>query len=143
VRHWFMRIGMNTRLTNIHFYEQAQALAVLHERQRLARELHDSLSQVLYSISLEAQSTREALIVAPIEAITSIENVVAPHISQFTETKNRIDKRQGQADEAPVDEEVAVPRVGFAIVIPCEYEEDQSPQNTERSSAWSGGQSAC
>ena len=29
-------------------YEQAQELASLQERQRLARELHDSVSQVLY-----------------------------------------------------------------------------------------------
>ena len=65
------------------------------------------------------------------------------HIPQFTETKNRIDKRQGQADGEHVDEEVAAPRSGFAIVIPCECGEDQSPQSTERSSAWSDGQSAC
>ena len=42
-------------------YEQAQELAALQERQRLARELHDSVSQALYGISLGAQTAQEAL----------------------------------------------------------------------------------
>lgn len=40
--------------------QQAQ-MAVLEERQRLAQELHDSVSQVLYSIGLGAKSARAAL----------------------------------------------------------------------------------
>src|SRR5436309_11530284 len=42
-------------------YEQAQELVSLQERQRLARELHDSVSQVLYCIGLEAHTARESL----------------------------------------------------------------------------------
>ena len=42
-------------------YEQAQELAALQERQRLARELHDSVSQALYGIGLGAQTAHEAL----------------------------------------------------------------------------------
>lgn len=42
-------------------YEQAQELAALQERQHLARELHDSVSQVLYSMSLGAHTTLDAL----------------------------------------------------------------------------------
>lgn len=42
-------------------YEQAQELSVLQERQRLARELHDSVSQVLYSIGLGSHTIQEAL----------------------------------------------------------------------------------
>lgn len=41
--------------------EKAGQLAVLEERQRLARELHDSVSQVLYSIGLGAKTARAAL----------------------------------------------------------------------------------
>jgi signal transduction histidine kinase len=37
---------------NARLYGQAQELAVLQERQRLARELHDSVSQALYGIVL-------------------------------------------------------------------------------------------
>lgn len=43
------------------FAAQAQQLAALEERNRLARELHDSVSQVLYSISLWGHSAREFL----------------------------------------------------------------------------------
>lgn len=41
--------------------EKAGQLAVLEERQRLARELHDSVSQVLYSIGLGTKTARAAL----------------------------------------------------------------------------------
>ncbi|HLV97315.1 MAG TPA: PAS domain S-box protein [Ktedonobacterales bacterium] len=46
---------------NARLYEQAQALAALEERQKLARELHDSVSQALYGISLGAHTARKAL----------------------------------------------------------------------------------
>jgi signal transduction histidine kinase len=44
------RAGMAIR--NARLYEQSQLVATLEERQRLARELHDSVSQALYAISL-------------------------------------------------------------------------------------------
>jgi signal transduction histidine kinase len=43
-------------IKNAYLYEQSQTLAVLEERQRLARELHDSVSQTLYSANNIAQS---------------------------------------------------------------------------------------
>ncbi len=55
--------------------EQAQELAALQERQRLARELHDSVSQALYGISLGAHTAREALESDPREAIAPLEYV--------------------------------------------------------------------
>jgi signal transduction histidine kinase len=45
-------------IENARLYEQAQQVAVLHERQRLARELHDSVSQALYSIALGARTAQ-------------------------------------------------------------------------------------
>jgi len=57
--------------------EQAQELACLQERQRLARELHDSVSQTLYGISLGAHTAREALESDPGEAIAPLEYVIA------------------------------------------------------------------
>src|SRR5512140_5096 len=41
--------------------EQLARLAVMEERQRIARDLHDSLSQVLYSIGLGVKSAQAAL----------------------------------------------------------------------------------
>src|SRR5712691_7257176 len=48
-------------LENARLYEQAQQLATLQERQRLARELHDSVAQALYSIALSARTARTLL----------------------------------------------------------------------------------
>jgi len=48
-------------IENARLYERAQAAAALEERQRLARELHDSVSQALYGIALGAQTARTLL----------------------------------------------------------------------------------
>ena len=48
-------------IENATLYEQAQELAILMERQRLARELHDSVSQALYGIALGARTARTLL----------------------------------------------------------------------------------
>jgi PAS domain S-box-containing protein len=42
-------------MINAELYEQAQALAVLEERQRLARNLHDAINQSLFSAGLIAE----------------------------------------------------------------------------------------
>jgi PAS domain S-box-containing protein len=46
---------------NARLFGEARGKAVLEERQRLARELHDSVSQALYGIALGAKSAREWL----------------------------------------------------------------------------------
>jgi signal transduction histidine kinase len=48
-------------IENARLREQAEQLAVLEERQRLARELHDSVTQALYSVNLYANATELAL----------------------------------------------------------------------------------
>ncbi len=45
-----------TAIQNARLYGRARRLAALEERQRLARELHDSVSQVLYGIGLGART---------------------------------------------------------------------------------------
>jgi signal transduction histidine kinase len=50
-----------TAIENARLYGQARRLAVLEERQRLARELHDSVSQVLYGVGLGARTTSTLL----------------------------------------------------------------------------------
>jgi len=46
---------------NAHLYEQAQQLAIVKERNRLARDLHDSVTQALYGISLYAEAATRQL----------------------------------------------------------------------------------
>jgi len=54
-------------------YEQAQDLAALEERQKLARELHDSVSQALYGIGLGARTALTLLERDPAKAAEPLE----------------------------------------------------------------------
>jgi signal transduction histidine kinase len=42
-------------------HQKAEQLAVVNERQRLARDMHDSLTQTMYSLSLYADASQNAL----------------------------------------------------------------------------------
>ncbi len=48
-------------IENARLYEQAQNLAVLEERNRIARELHDSVTQLLYGITLYCTATSRSI----------------------------------------------------------------------------------
>jgi signal transduction histidine kinase len=48
-------------IQNARLYQQAQQLAVMEERQRLARDLHDSVTQALYGITLYSEAAAEEL----------------------------------------------------------------------------------
>jgi signal transduction histidine kinase len=48
-------------IENARLHERARQAAVLEERQRLARELHDSVTQALYGISLYAEAAGRPL----------------------------------------------------------------------------------
>lgn len=64
-------IAQNARL-----FTDAQAHVALEERQRLARELHDSVSQALYGIGLGARTAREHLERDPAAARKSLDYVL-------------------------------------------------------------------
>ena len=59
--------AIDSRLQQGLLYERAQQLAVLQERQRLARELHDSVTQLIFSTTLIAQSIAPAWKRDPLE----------------------------------------------------------------------------
>jgi signal transduction histidine kinase len=48
-------------MENARLFEAARGVAALEERQRLARELHDSVSQALYAIALNGAAAGESL----------------------------------------------------------------------------------
>lgn len=52
---------------NARLYRQAEQLAVVRERERLARELHDSVTQSLYSLTLLAEASERLLGTGEIE----------------------------------------------------------------------------
>jgi signal transduction histidine kinase len=49
-------------IENARLREKAERLAIVEERQWLARELHDSVTQAMYSVTLYAEATRLALL---------------------------------------------------------------------------------
>lgn len=64
-------------IDNARLYRQSQRLAVLEERQRIARELHDSVSQALYGIGLGARTARALLDRDPGQAVEPVEYVLS------------------------------------------------------------------
>ncbi|SDL56130.1 GAF domain-containing sensor histidine kinase [Nonomuraea jiangxiensis] len=62
-------------LTNARLYERGRELAMLEERNRMARELHDAVTQKLFSLRLTAQSAAAMLAKAPEQAATELERV--------------------------------------------------------------------
>jgi signal transduction histidine kinase len=54
-------------IENARLYEQVRNLAVVEERQRLARELHDSVTQALYGVTLYAEAAIRQLAAGDVE----------------------------------------------------------------------------
>jgi signal transduction histidine kinase len=64
-------------IENARLYDKAQQVAALEERQRLARELHDSVSQALFGIRLGARTVQALLERDPAQAARSIDYVLS------------------------------------------------------------------
>jgi PAS domain S-box-containing protein len=62
---------------NARLFAEARGKAALEERQRLARELHDSVSQALYGIALGAKTARTLLERDPAQATEPLEYVLS------------------------------------------------------------------
>jgi signal transduction histidine kinase len=104
-------------------YTQAQELAALQERQRLARELHDSVSQALYGISLGAHTVRKALEESePEEAIEPIEYVIVLAEAGIAEMRALIFELRPESLEAEglvaaLTRQVAVLRARYKLSV--------------------------
>jgi PAS domain S-box-containing protein len=64
-------------IENARLYRAARKVAALEERQRLARELHDSVTQALYAIALGAHTAREILGEGPDRLKDSLDSILA------------------------------------------------------------------
>jgi signal transduction histidine kinase len=62
-------------LTNARLYERGRELSVLQERSRLARELHDAVSQKLFSVRAKARAAAVLVGRDPARAVEEIESV--------------------------------------------------------------------
>ena len=107
-------------------YEQAQELAALQERQRLARELHDSVSQALYVIGLGTYTAREALMEGDSEqAMESMEYVMTLAEAGLAEMRALIFELRPESLSteglvAALTKQVAVLRTRYELVVDAE-----------------------
>jgi two-component system nitrate/nitrite sensor histidine kinase NarX len=62
-------------IENARLYDQARDLATLEERQRLARELHDAVTQTLFSASVIAEALPAAWRQSPEKALRGVEEL--------------------------------------------------------------------
>lgn len=84
---------------NARLYVQSRDLAALEERQRLARELHDSVSQALYGIALGARTARELLDRDPAQVVEPLEYVLTQAQAGLTEMRALIFELRPEALE--------------------------------------------
>jgi signal transduction histidine kinase len=64
-------------LTNARLYERGRELSVLQERARLARDLHDAVSQKLFSVRAKARASAVLVRRDPARAIEEIDSIAA------------------------------------------------------------------
>jgi signal transduction histidine kinase len=64
-------------LTNARLYERGRELSVLEERARLARDLHDAVSQKLFSVRAKARAAAMLVPRDPERAVAEIDSVAA------------------------------------------------------------------
>ncbi len=77
-------------IANARLYAEARQLAALNERQRLAAELHDSVSQAIYSISLAAHTGLANLDKRPERARVALDHIVTLADVAFTDIRSLI-----------------------------------------------------
>jgi signal transduction histidine kinase len=78
-------------LTNARLHERGRELSVLQERARLARELHDAVSQKLFSIRAKASAAAVLVGREPARAVAEIESVAALSGAAHAELRAVID----------------------------------------------------
>jgi signal transduction histidine kinase len=79
--------SMSIAIENVRLHEQETRLAILEERQRLARELHDSVTQSLYGINLYADAAGGQIVGGQYEQVrqylTDIQNTAQESLAEM------------------------------------------------------------
>ncbi len=114
---------------NARLYGQAQELAVLQERQRLARELHDSVSQALYGIVLSMRGAHALLHSDPDKLTVLLDNVRSQAELGLTEMRTLIFELRPESLEAEglvtaLKKQVEAIRIRYGLSIMTELGEE-------------------
>jgi signal transduction histidine kinase len=123
---------------NADLVRQAQSVAAIEERQRLARELHDSVSQALYGIALGARTARTQLDRDPAAAREPVDYVLSLAEAGLAEMRALIFELRPESLEkeglvAALEKQVAATRAryGFTVTAALGDEPDLSPAARE------------
>jgi len=116
-------------IENARLYEQAQQLAAVEERQRLARELHDSVSQALYGIALGARTARTLLEGDPSRAIEPVDYVLALAEAGLAEMRALIFELRPESLEmeglaAALEKQTAATKARYGIDIVADIDDE-------------------
>ncbi|MGD9932909.1 MAG: GAF domain-containing protein [Dehalococcoidia bacterium] len=112
---------------NARLYEQAQSLAAIEERQRLARELHDSVSQALYGVALGSRTARTLLDRDPEKAKEPVDYVLSLAEAGLAEMRALIFELRPEslAQEgllAAIEKQVASTRARYGVAVDATLE---------------------
>ncbi|MEO8973820.1 MAG: sensor histidine kinase [Ktedonobacteraceae bacterium] len=129
-------------------YEQAQELAALQERQRLARELHDSVSQALYGISLGIHTALELQERDPPQATASLEYAIALTEAGLAEMRALIFELRPESLEseglvAALIKQVAVLRTRYKLTVEADLGEEPVLSLERKNALYRIAQEAC
>jgi signal transduction histidine kinase len=107
---------------NARLQEQARNLAAVQERQRLARELHDSVSQALYGIALGARTARTLLERDPHQVVEPLDYVLTLAEAGMAEMRALIFELRPEALQteglvAALEKQVAFVRARHGIAV--------------------------
>lgn len=104
--------AIDSRRQQLLLYERGQQLAVLEERQRLARDLHDSVTQLIFSITLIAQSIAPAWKRDAAEGQRRAERLLELAQNALAEMRALLNElRPAEFESARVAEESVVPGI--------------------------------
>jgi signal transduction histidine kinase len=129
-------------IQNARLYQQAQELAIFEERNRLARELHDSVSQALYGIALGARTARKLLERDPSRLSEPLDYVLSLAEAGLTEMRALIfDLRPDSLEEegllAALSKQMASIQARHGIQMKTEFgEEPALPLEIKESLYW-------
>jgi len=122
-------------------------LAREEERRRLARELHDSVSQALYSIALGARTARTLLDRAPVQAAEPLDFVLSQAESGLAEMRALIfEVRPGSLESeglvAALEKQMASVRARYGIAVDAVTGEEPAAPYTVKEAVYRIAQEA-
>ena len=104
--------AIDTRRQQALLIESGQEVAVLHERQRLARELHDSVTQLIFSMTLVSQSVTPAWQRDPAEGEQRVDRLLELSQSALAEMRALLfELRSSEPPPLPTASGVTLPGI--------------------------------